>query len=69
MPEDTWFLGCLHDTTTDEVTIHDADEVPKSHAEDLERLRGWLARASELARLERSALLGLSRGRPVSMPP
>lgn len=64
VPEDTWFLGCLHDTTTDEVTIHDVDEVPKSHAEDLKQLRRWLARASEIARLERSALLGLSPQAP-----
>ncbi|WP_281352717.1 putative inorganic carbon transporter subunit DabA [Skermanella pratensis] len=64
VPEDTWFLGCLHDTTTDEITIHDADEVPKSHAEDLEQLRRWLAQASALARMERSALLGLSPQAP-----
>ncbi|GCC48906.1 hypothetical protein chiPu_0033097, partial [Chiloscyllium punctatum] len=28
IPEDTWFLGCLHDTTTDEVHIFDADDLP-----------------------------------------
>ncbi len=28
IPEDTWFLGCLHDTTTDEVRIFDQHEVP-----------------------------------------
>lgn len=61
VPEDSWFLGCLHDTTTDEVRIYDLDEIPASHAEDLGRLRGWLAKASSLARGERAALLGLSK--------
>jgi len=61
VPEDSWFLGCLHDTTTDEIRIYDLDEIPASHAEDLGRLRGWLAKASSLARGERAALLGLSK--------
>lgn len=60
IPPDTWFLGCLHDTTTDEVRIFDADQVPSSHRGELERLRDRLGRASALARLERSALLGLA---------
>ena len=59
IPEDTWFLGCLHDTTTDEVRVCDADKVPASHAADMARLQGWLARAGSLARLERAALLGV----------
>jgi uncharacterized protein YbcC (UPF0753/DUF2309 family) len=59
--DQTWFLGCLHDTTTDEVTIFDEEQVPQSHAEDLVRLRGWLSDASELARVERSALLGVDK--------
>ncbi len=62
IPDDTWFLGCLHDTTTDEVRIFDQDEVPASHAADLKQLRQWLARASSLARMERAALLGLAPG-------
>jgi uncharacterized protein YbcC (UPF0753/DUF2309 family) len=59
VPDDTWFLGALHDTTTDEVTIYGEEEVPATHAPDLERLKAWLAKAGALARLERSALLGL----------
>ncbi len=58
VPDDTLFLGCLHDTTTDE--IYGLDEVPASHAEDLKRLKDWLAKASALARMERATLLGLS---------
>jgi len=59
VPPDTWFLGCLHDTTTDEVTVYDEPAVPASHADDLARLKDWLARAASLARAERALLLGL----------
>ena len=62
VPEDTWFLGALHDTTTDEVRIFDAGRAPASHAREVETLRDWLVQASSLARLERAALLGVSRG-------
>ncbi|MEO1249868.1 MAG: DUF2309 domain-containing protein, partial [Pseudomonadota bacterium] len=65
VPEDTVFLGCLHDTTTDEVIVFDEDAVPASHTEDLARLRNWLAEAGHLARTERAALLNLEGGRPV----
>jgi uncharacterized protein YbcC (UPF0753/DUF2309 family) len=59
IPDDTWFLGCLHDTTTDEVRIYDEAEVPPSFAPALAELKSRLARASSIARLERSTLLGL----------
>ncbi len=62
IPDDTWFLGCLHDTTTDDIAIFDAAEVPASHTEDLRRVRGRLSRASSLARLERAALLAVPEG-------
>ncbi len=62
IPEDTWFIGALHDTTTDEVTVFDRGLVPDSHAEDLRQLDGWLAEASSKARLERSALLNTGDG-------
>ena len=59
IPDDTWFVAALHDTTTDEVTLFDEAAVPASHAEDLARLRDLLARASVLARRERAPLLGV----------
>lgn len=59
IPEDTWFLGCLHDTTTDEVRIFDAGDLPASHAADLAALRAALAKASSLARSERALGLGI----------
>ncbi len=58
--DETWFLGCLHDTTTDEVTIFDRERVPGSHAADLEQLEGWLSEASALARAKRAPQLGIS---------
>jgi len=59
IPEDTWFLGCQHDTTTDEVELFDAEDAPAQFTADIRRVRARLARASSLARLERSALLGI----------
>lgn len=59
VPEDTWFLAGLHDTTTDEVRLFDTDDVPVSHAADLARLRQWLEQAGDLARMERAAMLGI----------
>ena len=41
------------------MTIFDQERVPISHVADLERLKDWLSEASELARRERSKLLGI----------
>ena len=60
IPEDTWFLGCLHDTTTDEVRVFNSASVPTSHAGEMKLLRIWLDRASTLARTERADLLGVA---------
>lgn len=60
IPDDTWFLACLHDTTTDEIEIFDQDQVPESHRGDLVELRSRLEQAGKLARTERAASLGLS---------
>ena len=53
VPEDTVFVAGLHDTTTDEITIYDADT--KSGA--LRQVRDWLTQAGRLARAERAATL------------
>ena len=54
LPEDTVFVAGLHDTTTDTVTLHDAEALP---ADTLAALRRWLAGAAALARAERAARL------------
>ncbi len=59
VPESTWFLAGLHNTTTDEVDLFDLDELPPSHREDLATLRAWLSQAGAGARTERARLLGL----------
>jgi uncharacterized protein YbcC (UPF0753/DUF2309 family) len=57
IPADTWFLGALHDTTTDEVTIFGVEQVPVASKEKLKEVQSWLLQAAELARNERLALL------------
>jgi len=59
IPEDTWFLAGLHDTTTDELRLYDTDDVPKALIQDLARLCQWLEQAGDLARMERAAMLGI----------
>ncbi len=60
VPESTWFLAGLHNTTTDEVHLFDTDLLPASHNQDLSRLQTWLADAGRRARAERAASLGLA---------
>ena len=60
VPETTVFVAGLHNTTTDELLLHDTDLVPASHAADLEALRGWLAEAGRRTRAERAPALGLA---------
>lgn len=57
IPEDTLFLGALHDTVTDTVTVYDADHPSSEHAEDLAQAQNWLRTAGGLTRAERSARL------------
>ncbi|PZO47293.1 MAG: DUF2309 domain-containing protein, partial [Alphaproteobacteria bacterium] len=61
IPPDTWFVGCLHDTTTDAVQLFDTETAPLSHRAELMRLSEWLESAGARARAERAALLGLSK--------
>jgi uncharacterized protein YbcC (UPF0753/DUF2309 family) len=62
IPADTWFLGCVHDTTTDEVEIFDLEDAPASHADEIQRLRESLRAAAALARRERAPHLGVPIG-------
>jgi uncharacterized protein YbcC (UPF0753/DUF2309 family) len=65
IPTDTVFLACQHDTTTDEVTIFNRDEVPASHAGRLAQLEQWLAEAGRLTRAERARRLPMPGNTPV----
>ena len=59
VPRATHFLAGLHNTTTDDVVLFDLDELPASHAGDVETLRSWLQDAGARARRERAGRLGL----------
>jgi uncharacterized protein len=65
IPEDSYFLGALHDTTTDEVKIFDADRAPESHLTEIKGLETLLGKAGALARSERAVLLGAAAARNV----
>lgn len=62
IPDDTLFVGALHDTTTDTVTLYDADHPSAPHAADLQRVRGWFAAAGAIARGERALRLPRANG-------
>lgn len=64
LPDDTYFLPGLHDTSTDDVTLLDTDQVPPTHQADLADLKQWLAEASARARKERAPALGLNPQEP-----
>jgi hypothetical protein len=59
IPEDTWFLGALHDTCTDDVRLFDTDDLGPEHREAVIEVQDWLEQAGALTRMQRSALLGL----------
>lgn len=57
IPGDTRFVAALHDTTTDEVTLHDTREDDASHGSALAAARHWLEAAGMVARVERALRL------------
>ncbi len=57
IPEDTWFIAAQHDTTTDEVSLFDLEELPSSHHEALSRLKDDLKKAALLNNAERCRTL------------
>lgn len=58
IPEDTLFVGGLHDTTTDAVTLYTDDHPSPQHAADLAQAQAHLAQAGRLAGLERAQRTG-----------
>ena len=53
VPANTLFVAALHHTTTDIVTLYDADHPSTTHGQDLAQTRRWLAAAGLHARSER----------------
>lgn len=53
IPEDCWFIGGYHDTSSDEIQLFDLDEMPSSHQKDLAALRALLDKARAASAHER----------------
>jgi uncharacterized protein YbcC (UPF0753/DUF2309 family) len=66
IPADTLFLGALHDTTTDAVTIYADDHPSPDHGQALKQARAWLAAAGKVTRGERALRLPRAEGDTVA---
>jgi uncharacterized protein YbcC (UPF0753/DUF2309 family) len=53
IPDDTWFLGGKHITTTDRVALYDIEDVPATHRDDLRVMINDLEKAGAHQALER----------------
>ncbi len=58
IPDDTWFLPAVHNTTTDAVDLHDIEMLPARHLLYLERLRNGLSAATRRCAARRMPTLG-----------
>lgn len=65
IPDSTYFLACLHDTTTDEVSLFNTSLVPSSHKEDLEYIRKRISQAGKASRAERILRMNIEDGKDV----
>ncbi|OYT98209.1 MAG: DUF2309 domain-containing protein [Burkholderiales bacterium PBB1] len=64
IPESTWFVAALHNTTTDEIEGLDLDLLPESAMQRWERLQAVFAQAGDQVRRERAPQLGLDPRTP-----
>lgn len=65
IPDDVWFVGGLHDTSDDDVTLYDLERLPVGHADSFQRAQDVLDVARRESAAERcrrfdDAPLGLS---------
>ena len=61
LPEDTWFIAALHNTTTDEVKLFDIEDLNSQAQEILPTLTSALREAGKACRAERAPALGLGQ--------
>lgn len=61
IPDDTWFVPAVHNTTTDEVRLLDTEQVPSSFHKQIAQVRAWLAEAGARCRAERCTRLGTAK--------
>ncbi len=59
VPDDACFMPAFHNTTTDEVSLHDMDLIPSSHLIYIDRLNTGLTAAARLCATERVPTLEL----------
>jgi len=59
IPADTVFIAALHNTSTDEVELHDVDRARAQHRDEFARLTLRLVQAGTQVRAERAGALGL----------
>ncbi|MBU4435610.1 MAG: DUF2309 domain-containing protein [Alphaproteobacteria bacterium] len=62
IPADTLFLGALHDTTTDAVTLYADDHSSAPHQADIRQAELWLKAAGVISRGERALRLPRASG-------
>jgi len=65
VPDDTWFVAGLHNTTTDEIMMFDRHLVPARHAQLLTELDADLAEAGRRARAERAGRFDIAGTEPI----
>jgi uncharacterized protein YbcC (UPF0753/DUF2309 family) len=63
IPDDTAFIPAFHNTTTDEISLHDMDLIPSSHLIYVGRLNSGLTAAARLCATERVPTLEMYPGR------
>lgn len=66
LPNDTFFLACLHDTTTDDLRFLNTRELPETHRHDFEEVQRWTQKASRSVRLERSLRMRISGAQDIN---
>jgi uncharacterized protein YbcC (UPF0753/DUF2309 family) len=62
IPADTLFVGALHDTTTDSVTLYSNDHLSPPHRADIRQAKAWLEAAGAISRGERALRLPRATG-------
>lgn len=60
IPEDTHFIGAVHNTTTDAVDLFDLEDLPDTHRQDVERLKADLQKTAVQNNRERCTRLPLA---------
>jgi len=67
IPDDAWFIPAFHNTTTDELRMHDLELIPPSHLVYIDRLKNGLVAASKLSAHERVPELTPDTSRQLSL--